>query len=103
MFYNYAGLPIAISGAQLRFYNLGTAASLSNTDNEGKTGTTVTAAPIRDGAATAATAANCNEKLMNLLVGHRCGMADHYVKRNPAMVARATEAVYKYYFGTART
>src|SRR4051812_24121927 len=34
------------------------------------------------------------------LVGHRSGMSDHYVKRKPAMVAPASEAVDHAYRGT---
>jgi integrase len=58
----------------------------------------VTASMLRDGAATAAASANVNEKLCALLLGHRSGISDHYVKRNPQMVAPACQAVYNRYF-----
>jgi len=33
-------------------------------------------------------------------MGHRSGISDHYVKRNPKMVAPAAEAIHRHYFPT---
>ncbi|MDB5328197.1 MAG: hypothetical protein JWM57_3766 [Phycisphaerales bacterium] len=87
IFFNYAGTPITISGAQLRFSKLATAADVS-----------VTASQLRDGAYTAAVAAGVNSELSKILVGHRSGLQDNYVLRRPAMVAPACQAVYDAYF-----
>jgi hypothetical protein len=53
---------------------------------------------LRDGAYTACVEANVTANLCQLLVGHRSGIADHYVKRKPSMVAPACEAIYRHYF-----
>lgn len=87
IFYTYAGLPIKVSGAQRRFTVL---ASKAKAD--------VTASQLRDGAYTAAAAANVSQQICRLLVGHSCGMADHYVQRQPQMVAPACDAIYRHYF-----
>ena len=58
----------------------------------------VVSSQLRDGAATAAAAANVNSQLVSLLLGHSCGMKDFYCKRNPEMVKPATDAVYAKYF-----
>jgi hypothetical protein len=36
-----------------------------------------------------------------VLAGHRCGMTDHYVKRNARIVANACAAIERHYFGEA--
>lgn len=36
---------------------------------------------------------------VKLLAGHPVGMADHYVKRNPKMVATCCAAIEQHYFG----
>jgi len=57
---------------------------------------------IRDGAFTAAAEAlptGVGLDMCRLLAGQACGVADHYIKRNPKMVASACEAVEKAYFG----
>ncbi len=56
-------------------------------------------ADLRDGAFTAAfNADGVEEKHAKVLAGHKTGMADYYVKRNPRMVAAASEAIERYYF-----
>ena len=57
---------------------------------------------LRDGAYSASVAANVSFPLCQLLAGHSCGMADAYVLADPAMVAPASEAVYRKYFGKAK-
>jgi len=86
LFYAYHGKPIGSKGAELRFRNLRDKAKVS-----------VTSSQLRDGAATVAAEANVNEPILNLLLGHRSGINDHYVKRNPRMVAPACEAVRNKY------
>lgn len=82
LFYNSAGSPLTIKGAEKRFRDLRNRAGLD-----------VTSSQLRDGAYTAAVEANVSSNLCQLLVGHRCGLADHYVKRKPTMVAPACEAI----------
>jgi integrase len=93
IFYNYAGAPLGIKGAEKRFRELRDAAKVEH----------VTSSQLRDGAATAMAQANVTEKLCNLLLGHRAGIGDHYVKRNPQMVAPACEAIYRHYFVKGET
>jgi integrase len=88
IFYNYAGVPLGIKGAEKRFRDLRNAAGVG-----------VTSSQLRDGAYTAAVEANVTSNLCQLLVGHRSGIADHYVKRKPTMVAPACTAIYIAYFG----
>lgn len=99
LFYTYQGLPIKICGAQRRFVELAVAAKLASPNDKGKMKPTVTASQLRDGALTAAASANVNSQICSLLAGHRSGIADHYVKRNPKMVAPACEAIHRCYFG----
>ena len=99
LFYTYQGLPIKVCGAQRRFVELALAAGLTAPNAKAKMKPTVTASQLRDGALTAAASANVNSQICSLLAGHRSGIADHYVKRNPKMVAPACEAVYRHYFG----
>jgi integrase len=56
-------------------------------------------AQIRDGAYTAAVEAGVDLNVCRLLAGHATGISDAYVKRRPAMVAVACEAVRRAYFG----
>jgi integrase len=86
IFYNYAGEPLGIKGAEKRFRELRDAADVE-----------VTSSMLRDGAYTAAVEANVTSNLCQLLVGHRSGLSDHYVKRSPRMVAPACEAVARAY------
>lgn len=81
------GKQIGIKGAELRFRNLRDAAGIPH----------VTSSQLRDGAYTAAVEANVNQQLCQLLVGHRTGIADHYVKRKPSMVEPACKAIRKHY------
>jgi integrase len=90
IFRNYTGKRLGISGAQMRFNNLTDLACVPH----------VTASQLRDGSYTACVQANVTSDLCKLLVGHRSGMADHYVQRNPKMVAPACEAIYQHYFAT---
>ena len=60
---------------------------------------TVQFADIRDGAYTAAmNGAGVEEKHARLVAGHRNGMADHYVRRNPRCVEAACAAIEQAYF-----
>ena len=66
-------------------------------DEDGELKPTVTGSQLRDGAATAAASANVNSDLCKILRGHGCGIDDHYVKRNPKMVAPACAAISEAY------
>jgi integrase len=88
IFLNYAGSQLGIKGAEKRWRDLRKKAKVD-----------VTASQLRDGAYTAAVEANVSSQLCQLLVGHRSGMADHYVQRKPAMVAPACDAIRSAYFG----
>jgi hypothetical protein len=57
----------------------------------------VTFDTLRDGAYTAASHGTKDARLASILAGHACGMSDHYVLRNPAIVREACDAVYKVY------
>lgn len=92
IFYSYAGEPLGIKGAELRFRNLREAAKVEH----------VISSQIRDGAYTAAVEANVSESLCKPLAGHRSGISDHYLKRKPSMVAPACEAVRARYIGTMK-
>jgi len=62
----------------------------------------VTFGNIRDGAYTnAVQGAGVQFQTVQVLAGHRVGMSDHYVKRNPSLVADACKAIEKSYFGDA--
>ena len=54
---------------------------------------------IRDSSYTAAVTAGVPFDHARLLAGHRTGMADHYVQRNPLMVKDACAAIERAYFG----
>ncbi len=97
IFTTYLGLPIKACGAQRRFKNLAIKAGLAVADDSGELKPTVTGSQPRDGAATAAAEANVNSDLCKILRGHACGIDDHYVKRNPKMVAPACGAVQTKY------
>jgi integrase len=88
LFHTYQGLPIKVCGAFRRFRELAEAAKVK-----------VTPSQLRDGAYTAAVESGASFALCQLLNGHRTGMADHYVKRNPKMVAPACEAIRRKYLG----
>ena len=55
-------------------------------------------AHIRDGAETAAIEGGADLTQARLLAGHCAGISDHYVRRNPKMVADACEAIEAAYF-----
>jgi integrase len=106
IFNTYAGLPIKVSGAQRRWQRLALKAGLATARLADYKGVKkrvikceVTASQLRDGAYTAAASANVNSEICRLLGGHRCGIQDHYVRRNPKMVAPACDAVRDHYFG----
>lgn len=101
IFYTYQAAPIKVCGAQRRFRRLAIKAGLATTDANGDQQPTVTASQLRDSALTAAAEANVNSQLCKLLAGHRSGMDDHYVKRNPKMVAPACAAVFSKYMNTS--
>lgn len=86
IFYGYAATQLTIKGAELRFRKL-----------RDKAGVAVTPSQLRDGAYTAAVEANVTSNLCQLLVGHRSGLADHYVKRKPSMVKPACDAIWEAY------
>ncbi len=54
---------------------------------------------IRDGAYTAAVDGGADVNQAKMLAGHRVGISDHYLKRNPSMVDDACRAIEKVYFG----
>lgn len=83
------GGPLGVKGAERRWRELRTKAGLKS----------VTSSQIRDGAATAAAEAGIEPAVINLLLGHRSGINDHYVKRRPQMVAPACAAIERAYFG----
>ena len=56
-------------------------------------------AHLRDGAYTAAIEGGADLMHSKLLAGHRVGISDAYVKRNPLMVADACDAIERHYFG----
>jgi len=89
IFNAYTGLPLGTKGAEKRFRVLRTAAKVSMA---------VTSSHLRDGAATAMAQAGVTDKFFAIAMGHRSGISDHYVKRNPNMVAPACEAIRNYYF-----
>ena len=60
----------------------------------------VTFSHVRDGAYSAAcNAKRVKDRFAELLAGHKTGMKDKYVVRNPRVVLPATRAVYRRYFG----
>ena len=64
-------------------------------------GKEVELAHIRDGAYTAAVQGGAAEIHCKILAGHKvAGMSDAYIKRNPAMVADATDSIEAHYFPT---
>jgi site-specific recombinase XerD len=83
------GQPLKKDGAFARFRKLAKNAEVKK----------VTPSHLRDGAYTAAVAANVTLPLCQLLAGHATGMSDNYVLGNPSMVAPACEAIRKHYFG----
>jgi integrase len=87
LFYNYAAVPLGIKGAEKRFRDLRDVAKVPQ----------VTSSMLRDGAYTSAVEANVTSNLCQLLVGHRSGLQDNYVKRKPTMVAPACLAIAKCY------
>ena len=92
IFVAYTGRPLGTKGAELRFRTLRTDAKVS---------TTVTSSHLRDGAATAMAQAGVTDKFFAIAMGHRSGISDHYVKRNPKMVAPAAIAIHDHYFPVA--
>jgi integrase len=102
IFTTYLRLPIKACGAQRRFRNLAIKAGLCVAGDDGELKPTVTGSQLRDGAATAAASANVNSDLCKILRGHGCGIDDHYVKRNPKMVAPACGAIYDAYVRDSR-
>ncbi len=54
---------------------------------------------IRDGSYTAAVEAGADLTHAKILAGHAVGIPDHYLRRNPKMVADACEAIARHYFG----
>jgi integrase len=87
------GRRLGIKGAELRWRELRKAAGVQE----------VTSSQLRDGAATAAAEAGIEPTIINLLLGHRSGINDHYVKRAPERVRPACDAVYAKYFPPATT
>ena len=59
----------------------------------------VTFSHLRDGGYTASSnALGVDAKFAELLAGHKTGMKDKYVLRNPQIVKPASDAVYAAYF-----
>lgn len=61
----------------------------------------VTFDTIRDGAYSAAIEAGADLTQAKLLAGHKVGMPDHYIRRNPRMVEDCCAAIEAHYFGSA--
>ena len=58
----------------------------------------VSFAQLKDGATTHAARGTVQDgRLANILAGHKCGMEDAYILRNPEIVAPACAAVYSHY------
>jgi integrase len=89
IFTAYTGRPLGTKGAEKRFRKIRSRAKISSK---------VTSSHLRDGAATAMVQAGVSERLLAIAMGHRSGISDHYVKRNPMMVAPACKAVHDLYF-----
>jgi integrase len=60
-------------------------------------GTAVNFNQIRDGAFTAACTTGVDSRDADILAGHRCGMADAYVLRNPGRTKAAVNAIREHY------
>lgn len=90
VFVTYQGLPFERCGGHRMFQRIATTA-----------GVAVTGSQLRDGAYTEAVAANIQPNLVNVFVGHKSGLDDRYVLRNPKIVRPCTDAVYRAYFRTA--
>lgn len=54
---------------------------------------------IRDGTQSAAIQGGAQEIQVSMILGHKVGIADAYLKRNPLMVADACQAIERQYFG----
>jgi len=89
VFLSEVGTVLKSSGAEKRFRRLRTDAEIPE----------VTTSMLRDGAITAAGNAGVKVEIYRVLSGHRSGIDDHYIKRNPQAVKPATDAVYAHYFG----
>lgn len=87
IFYNAIGLPCKRCATFRNFRDMTIQAR-----------TSITASQLRDGAYTAAVESGVTFQFCQLLNGHRTGMADKYVKRNPKMVKPACDAIYAKYF-----
>lgn len=57
----------------------------------------VTFDQIRDGAYTAACQTGIDERDAKILAGHRCGLSDSYVMRNPQRTQAAVDTIRRYY------
>ena len=88
VFLAYTGKQLGTKGAELRFRTLRTNAKVS---------TEITSSHLRDGAATAMAEGGVTDKFFAIAMGHRSGISDHYVKRQPRMIAPAMDAIYKKY------
>jgi integrase len=91
IFRAYTGKRLGVKGAEKRFRGIRDAAELPG----------VTSSQLRDGAMTAAVEAGTNSQHIAILMGQRSGIADHYLKRNPKMIAGACLAIRKHYFEPA--
>jgi len=94
IFKSYTGARLGIKGADKRFRTIRHKAAIAE---QNKKLDELTSSQLRDGAWQAAAEANVNSDLCNMLVGHRNGLPDNYVKRKPSMVAPACEAIRKHY------
>ncbi len=54
---------------------------------------------IRDGAQTAAIEGGADAVRVDMLLGHKTGIRDDYLKRKPTMVKEVCEAIERHYFG----
>ena len=57
----------------------------------------VTFDQVRDGALTAASQVGVDSRDQDILAGHRCGMKDNYILRNPQRTQAAVDAIREHY------
>lgn len=62
----------------------------------------LTFSSIRDGSLTAAQVGGAEESHIKILAGHKAGIGDHYILRNPKMMEKVCKSIYREYFGSGR-
>lgn len=86
--FSYAGAKLHRNTAGKWFLNLTEAVKLTH----------ITGSHFRDSAQTVSTQANVDLRLVDIMAGHKVGITDKYIARNPLIVKAATDSVYNYYF-----